>query len=147
MTENKTTIDVTMEDIQNAEKSVSLRRPGNNEKITLYPHIDDTEHGIIRHDYDGYPAMGTVVYDITDWEIVGYDLNDPTDDEDVEFDMYKDTIKEWIQKAVFTGRRTRDTCVKADYNYEGDRKITVENPYDGDTFTIKLEVANKRRLR
>lgn len=133
-------------DLVNEPVAVRLNVPRNNELVRLYPDAGTEQCGIIRHDYDGLPALGTVLYDVVGYEIVDATFHDLDDDDNhmQEYEYYEREICEWIDEAVF------DTSLSsADCNtYRGDtHEWRVEHPWEGDEFVIHLHTANKRRIK
>jgi hypothetical protein len=118
----------------------------NNETVKLYPdHDDGGSRGLIRHQYDGLPAHGVVVYDVTGFKITDVSIPDeelPADKTETEMlERYRDDYVEWVNIDVFSDEHS--VWVK----YVGKHTFTVKNPYEGDVITVELETEDKRRLR
>ena len=133
-------------DLQNEPTTVGFRVTDNNERVRLYPNAGETELGVIRHDYDGLPARGTILHDVVGYEIVDYTFEElhSFDTAEEEYEYCKGEICEWIDKALF------DTSLSsADCNTyrEGTHEWRVAHPYEGDEFVIHLHTTNKRRIR
>jgi len=135
----------------------------NNERVRLYatadgetPHIDRSvsaddvdRYGVIRHDYEGLPARGTVLYDVTDYEVVDVNIPDDGDrpdnhtDREV-FEAFEYEYREIIERDLFSSeyRSASDAQFTDDTH-----TVLVRNPHDGDELTVKLHTTNKRRVR
>jgi hypothetical protein len=135
----------TLDDLVNEVPSTGFRVTSNNEEVDYYPDAPGAEYGVIKHKYDGLPARGIVLYDVVDWEIVDMDFEPTKEDATMqeEFEYYEGEIREWIEDTLFTSERTR---AEANFRRVESHTIEVENPWEGDSYTIKLETANKRRV-
>lgn len=146
MVEDTNTTDATLDDLRDNPVSVGFRVTNNNEKVDLYPDAPGAELGVIKHKYEGFPAQGVVLYDVTGWEIADYDLD--LKDEDVtmeeEFEMFEDEIREWIADVLFN---TSLSSADANTYHGGTHTIVVEDPSEGDRYTVELKTENKRRVR
>lgn len=133
------------DDLTNLTPSVGFRRTGNNERMWVYPDAPGAKHGVIRHDYDGLPARGTILYDVTGYDIVDMDfeVGDENTTMAEEFDHWEVEFREWIEGALFD---TSLGATEANFSDEGGHTITLKNPWEGDEFTVELETENKRRV-
>lgn len=118
----------------------------NNETVKLYPdHDDGGSRGLIRHQYDGSPAHGVVVYDVTGFKITDVSIPDeelPADKTETEMlERHRDDYREWVNNNVFGDESS------GWIEYVDKHTLTFENPYEGDVITVELETENKRRLR
>lgn len=149
MAQNITTTNdasTTLEDLRGKVPSVKFRLTDNNEEVEVYPDVPGAEFGVIKHKYEGLPARGVVLYDVVGWEIVEMDFepndNDATMEE--EFKHFKTEIGEWITGVLFSSHRAG---TEANMSQVDTHTIEVTDPYEGDSYTVKLETDNKRRVR
>jgi len=148
MAKNTTADDesATLEDLRNEVPSMGFRVTNNNEGVNFYPDAAGAEYGVIEHKYEGLPAQGVILYDVVGYEIVDMDFEPQHDDATMkeEFENYEAEIREWIEDGIFT-----TDLSSADVNTyrEDTHTYVVENPYEGDRYTIKLKTENKRRVR
>jgi len=61
-----------------------------------------------------------------------------------EFEYYEGEIRDWIEDALFN---TALSSADANVYREDTHTVEIENPYDGDRYTVKLKTENKRRVR
>ncbi|WP_179234007.1 hypothetical protein [Halorubrum halodurans] len=130
MAQNTTTTSndetVTADDLRHEVPTARFQLANNNKEVAFYPDVDAAEYGVIKHEYEGLPGRGVVLYDVTGWETVDKDIDTET--------------REWISAALFgTGG------AEGNMSHVDTHTIKVTNPYEGDSYTVKLETANKRR--
>jgi len=148
MAQNTTADDesATLEDLRNEMPSMGFRVTNNNEGVNFYPGALGAEYGVIKHKYEGFPARGVVLYDVVGYEIVDMEFEPEREDTTMEeeFEYYEAEIREWIEDAIFS-----TDLSSADVNTyrEGTHTYIIENPWEGDRYTIKLETENKRRVK
>lgn len=136
----------TLDDLQYEEPSAGFRLTDNYEVVSFYPDAPGAEFGVIKHRYDGFPSRGVVLYDVVGWEIVDIDLEPMDEDKTMkeEFDFYETEIREWISRALFS---TSCGSAEANMSHVDTHTIKVTHPYEGNSYTVKLETTNKRRVR
>lgn len=136
---------IDLDDLKDLPRQLHNEVRSNNETVTFYLTPDRDQLGVIRHNYDGFPALGTVLFDVTGYEIVDYELVDVPDGEtpETEFDHFSQEIHEWIDQQL----TERVVEGRADIDYVDHHKYSFEDPYEGDVFVIELETTNKRRVR
>ena len=142
----KTTTDdesATKDDLQNVVPSAGFRETSNNEEIKIYPDPTETARGVIQHTYDGLPARGVVLYDIVDYEIVDSDFEPVEETMADDMELYGDEIREYIDGVLFDSSMSSP---EGNCGYVDHHTVTVENPWDGDSYTVELETDNKRRV-
>jgi hypothetical protein len=144
--DDATTTEATLDDLRNEAVSAGFRISSNNEEVTVYPDASGAEFGVVEHQYQGIPAQGTVLYDVVDWEIVDMDFETEHEDATMqeEFERYEDEIREWLVDALFNASLT---SAEANVYREERHVYIVEDPWDGDRYTIELETENQRRVR
>jgi hypothetical protein len=136
---------MTLEDLKQSQYVYRGEYRSNNQTTYYYSDNGDAEYGVIRYDYDGLPAQGIVLYDVVGYTIEDYDLN-TDEDEDEEFRVFEDEIKEWIEDVLFTTDNVGPSGPEAHLEYVGNHTFEIEDPYEGDEYTVKLDVENKRRV-
>jgi hypothetical protein len=117
----------------------------NNETVYYYPDADGGTYGVIRYDYDGYPAQGIVLFDVMGYSIEDYSFK-TDENQDEEFDTYESEIKEWIEAVLFTTENVGPSGPEAHIDYVGGHTFEIQDPYEGDEYTVKLDVVNERRI-
>jgi len=136
----------TMDDLVNEVPSAGFRLTNNNEEVSFYPDARGAEFGVIKHEYKGLPARGVVLYDVVGWEIVDMDFETMDEDATMEedFEHFESEIREWISEALFSSEMS---STEGNMSHVDTHTIEVTNPYEGDSYTVKLETANKCRVR
>jgi len=136
----------TLEDLRNEVPSIGFRVANNNEGVNFYPGAPGAEYGVIEHKYEGLPAQGVILYDVVGYEIIDMDFEPQHDDATMEeeFENYEAEIREWIEDGIFT---TDLSSANVNTHREDTHTYVVENPWEGDRYTVKLETENKRRVR
>jgi len=136
----------TLDDLRNEVPSAGFRLTNNNEEVEFYPDAPGAEFGVIKHEYEGLPARGVVLYDVVGWEIVDMDFEPMDEDATVEeeFEHFEAEIREWISEALFSSDRMG---AEGNMSHVDTHTIKVTNPYEGDSYTVELETENKRRAR
>lgn len=142
-TDNDSTTGATLDDLRNELATFRATVRSNNETVRLYPDAGDTAFGVIRHDYEGFPAQGTVLYDVVGFDIVDMDF-EPHDDMTMaeEFEQIEDDVRTYIREALFDGR----SRASAHTSRTETHTICVEHPHEGNEWVIELDTANKRRV-
>lgn len=133
-------------DLLNEEPTAGFTVSSNNEEVEIYGDGLGGELGCVEHTYDGLPARGVVRYDVDGYEIVDMEF-DPEDDDatmEEQFDALEAEIREWIESALF---ESGVSSAEANIYREKTHTVVVENPWEGDRYTIELETSNKRRIR
>jgi len=141
-----TTTEATLDDLRNEVPSMGFRISGNNEGVNVYPDAPGAEFGVVEHQHEGLPAQGTILYDVVGYEIVDMDFEPRHEDVTMqeEFEQCEDEIREWLDDALFN---TSLSSAEANTYREGTHTYVVENPWEGDRYTVGLETENKRRVR
>lgn len=147
MAQQTTTDDepATTDDLLNAVPSTGFTVPSNNEGINLYPDPTGHARGVLKHTFDGWPANGIVLYDVTGYEIVDCEF-EPLDEDatmEEEFDIFEADIREYIDGVLFDSSLS---SAEGNCGYVDHHTIEITNPYEGDSYTVALETENKRRV-
>lgn len=144
--DNATTTEATLDDLRSEAVSAGFRISDNNEEVELHPGAPGAEFGVVKHQYEGLPAQGTVLYDVVDWEIIDMDFETEVEDATMqeEFERYEDEIREWIESALFDGSLT---SAEANIYREARHIYVVEDPWDFDRYAVELKTENQRRVR
>lgn len=137
----------TKDALLNVVPSTGFRVTSNNEKINVYPDPTGTARGVIEHQYDGWPAKGVVLHDITGYEIVDAsgETGGPDEDETLAemLDIWEADIREWIDGVLFD---TSLSSTEGNCKYVDTHTIEITNPWEDETYTVELETENKRRI-
>ena len=136
----------TLDDLTNTVASAGFRVTANNEGVNLYPDAAGGEFGVVEHKYEGLPARGVVLYDVVGYEIVDMDFEPQHEDATMqeEFEYFEAEIREWIEDALFNADMG---SAEANISREDRHRYVVENPWEGDRYTVELKTENKRRVR
>lgn len=126
-------------DTTNIFPTLQFVRQAGSEIVKLYPDAGDTEYGVLRTQYDGYPAYGVVLEDVVGWELVDYEF----DDEDDWFDS--GVVSEMVEDVLF--RKGSRAYRRVEINDAGDHIVELyEIETTGDKWYVELETENKRRV-